>query len=293
MICGYFWGGVFLSADLHCHTKISDGSVGIDELIAIARRKGIDTIAVTDHDTFAGATRAKIIGERHGVEVIHGAEISAWDFKRGRLVHVLCYLCEHPARLEGMLNRTLENRRKAVTLSLQKIMRMYPITPEMVAKRAQGSTTIYKQHIMQALVDAGYADKIFGTLYQKLFNSRIGIARTHIDYPDVFQVLDLIHEAGGIAVLAHPAVYDSYELLLELAQKGLDGVECFYPRAKEDDPEVLAKIAKEYDLVMTGGTDFHGACTSSVNPLGTCLTPDDQLLKLKSKKQNLQKAKVV
>lgn len=67
---------IFLSADLHCHTRISDGSVGIDELVAIAKRKGLHTIAVTDHDTFAGATRAKIIGERHGVEVILGAEIS-------------------------------------------------------------------------------------------------------------------------------------------------------------------------------------------------------------------------
>lgn len=283
-----------MSADLHCHTRISDGSLGLDELIILAKRKGIHTIAVTDHDTFAGATRAKVIGQRHGVEVIHGAEVSAWDFKRDRLVHILCYLCEHPARLEGLFNKILDNRRKAASIALQKIMRLYPITPEMVAKRAQGSTTIYKQHIMQALVDAGYADKIFGPLYQKLFNNKYGIAKTNIEYPDVFEVLELIHQAGGVAVLAHPAVYDSYDLLPELAEKGLDGVECYYPRAKEDDPEVLSALAQKYDLVMTGGTDFHGATTSSVNPLGTCLTPDDQLIKLKKRKSaHLQKSKAV
>lgn len=85
-----------MSADLHCHTKLSDGSVAIDELVILAKNKGIPTIAVTDHDTFAGATRAKIFGQRHGVEVIHGAEISAFDYQRKRLVHLLCYMCEHP-----------------------------------------------------------------------------------------------------------------------------------------------------------------------------------------------------
>ena len=203
-----------MAADLHCHTKLSDGSVAIDELVILAKNKGIPTIAVTDHDTFAGATRAKIFGQRHGVEVIHGAEISTFDYQRKRLVHLLCYMCEHPARLEGLFGKILANRRKAVSIALQKVMRLYPITPEMVAKRAQGSTAIYKQHIMQTLVDAGYADKMYGPLYDKLFNWKIGIAKTNIEYPDVFEVLEQIHDAGGVAVLAHPAVYDTYALLL-------------------------------------------------------------------------------
>ena len=276
-----------MSADLHCHTKLSDGSVAIDELVILAKNKGIPTIAVTDHDTFAGATRAKIFGQRHGVEVIHGAEISAFDYQRKRLVHLLCYMCGLPARLEGLFGKILANRRKAVSIALQKVMRLYPITPEMVAKRAQGSTAIYKQHIMQTLVDTGYADKMYGPLYDKLFNWKIGIAKTNIEYPDVFEVLAQIHNAGGVAVLAHPAVYDTYALLPELAEKGLDGVEVYYPRARQDDEEVLGAIAQAYDLVMTGGTDFHGGSTSSVHPIGTCLTLDEQLLKLKKRKAAL------
>ncbi|HIQ80299.1 MAG TPA: PHP domain-containing protein [Candidatus Scatavimonas merdigallinarum] len=276
-----------MAADLHCHTKLSDGSVAIDELVILAKNKGIPTIAVTDHDTFAGATRAKIFGQRHGVEVIHGAEISTFDYQRKRLVHLLCYMCEHPARLEGLFGKILANRRKAVSIALQKVMRLYPITPEMVAKRAQGSTAIYKQHIMQTLVDAGYADKMYGPLYDKLFNWKIGIAKTNIEYPDVFEVLEQIHDAGGVAVLAHPAVYDTYALLPELAEKGLDGVEVYYPRARQDDLEVLGAIAEAYDLVITGGTDFHGGSTSSVHPIGTCLTLDEQLLKLKKRKAAL------
>ena len=71
-----------MAADLHCHTKMSDGSTGIDELIYIAKKKGVSTISVTDHDTFAGSTRAKIFGKRHSIEVISGAELSAYDYKR-------------------------------------------------------------------------------------------------------------------------------------------------------------------------------------------------------------------
>ncbi|MGN0550757.1 MAG: PHP domain-containing protein [Acutalibacteraceae bacterium] len=272
-----------MSADLHCHTKISDGSVAINELVLLAKNKGLDTIAITDHDTFAGTTRARIFGERYGVEVIHGAEVSAFDNKRGRLVHILCYMCKYPNRLEGMFSKILKDRQKAVTIALQKVMRMYPITPEMVAVRAKGSSSLYKQHIMQTLVDAGYTDKVYGDLYKKLFHHKYGLARTNIEYPDVYEVLQEIKSAGGVSVLAHPGVYDSYELLPELAQKGLDGVEVYYPRAKDGDEQLLTGIAKQYDLIMTGGTDFHGGCTSMVNPIGTCTTPDDQLARLKKK----------
>ena len=166
---------------------------------------------------------------------------------------------------------------------------MYPITPEMVATRAKGSTTIFKQHVMQTLLDAGYTDKIFGDLYAKLFNSKFGLAKTHIDYPDVFDVLDAIHQAGGVAVLAHPAVYDSYDLIPELIENGLDGIECFYPRAKATDDIVLTRIADKHNLIKTGGTDFHGGTTSKPCPIGTCLTDDRQVERIK--KLAIQRAK--
>ncbi|GHU82573.1 phosphatase [Clostridia bacterium] len=273
-----------MSADLHCHTRISDGSTGIDELVEIAKNKGLTTIAITDHDTFAGVTRGQVHGKKVGVEVLHGAEISAFDYTRGRLVHVLCYLCESPDRLEGLFQKTAENRRQAMNLALHKIMKIYPITAQMVAKRAVGSTTVFKSHIMQALMDAGYTDKVYGQLYQKLFNWRLGIARTKIEYPDVFEILELIHQAGGVAVLAHPGVYNSLELLPELAKKGLSGVECWYPRATEEEISRFVEIADAYDLIKIGGTDFHGCNSTGVHPLGTCTTPPDQLQRLKAKK---------
>lgn len=279
-----------MAADLHCHTKMSDGSVGIDEVVLLAKQRGLSTIAVTDHDTFSGSIRAKIFGDRNGVEVISGVEFSATDPATGRKAHVLCYLCDCTDRLEGLCKRTGDSRRQAAGVMIQKVMHMYPITAEMVVRRAHGSTNIFKQHIMHALIDAGYADEFFGTVFHRLFNSKNGLAYCPVNYPDVHDVIAQIHEAGGVAVLAHPGEYDSYGLLEQLASdREIDGVEVWHPRNKPGDEEKFTAVAKKYGLVMTGGTDFHGMYTTLKLPIGTCLTPDDQLEELKKRKALLSR----
>lgn len=283
------WTVIYVAADLHCHTKMSDGSTSIDEVIYLAKKRGVNVISVTDHDTFAGSTRAQIFGKRHSVEVISGAEISSFDYKRNRKVHILCYLCDNPNRLEGLFRQIAESRCKAAKIMMQKVMTLYPISPEIVSRRAQGSTNIFKQHIMHALMDAGYTDSIYGNLYNKLFHPRVGLAFADAEYPDVREVLERIHDAGGLAVLAHPAVYDSYDLLEELTDIGLDGVEVYHPRNNEGDEERLKKFAISHNLVMTGGTDFHGMYSHNVNPIGTYTTTDDQVEALKRKKTELVK----
>lgn len=278
-----------MAADLHCHTKMSDGSAGIDELVILAKKRGIPTIAVTDHDTFAGSTRAKIFGDRHGIEVIPGIELSAFDYERGRKVHILGYCCESPDRLIGLCKRTGDNRRKAANIMLQKVMRIYPISAEMVLRRAQGSTNVFKQHIMHALIDSGYTNEFFGPVFQKLFNSKCGLAYCEVEYPDVHDVIEQIHSAGGVAVLAHPNEYDSCELFAQLAaDKEIEGVEVWHPRNKEEDIPKFMAIAKANGLIMTGGTDFHGMYTTHPVPVGTFITPDDQLAALKKCKARMK-----
>ncbi|WP_101697673.1 PHP domain-containing protein [Clostridium minihomine] len=278
-----------MAADLHCHTRMSDGSIAIDELVLLAKNKGIGTIAVTDHDTFAGATRAKIFGDRHGVEVIQGIEISAYDNDRDRKVHILGYCCESPDRLEGLCKKIGESRRMAANIMMQKVMRLYPIPAEMVMRRAQGCTNIYKQHIMHALIDAGYTTEMFGSLFQKLFNPRGGLAYCPIEYPDVHDVIKQIHGAGGLAVMAHPGQYDGHDLMMELADSGeIDGIEVWHPvHKKEDIPQYVA-LARLKGLLMTGGSDFHGMYTSHPCALGAFLTPDEQLSELKKRKKLLK-----
>lgn len=269
-----------LFADLHCHTRISDGSIGITEVISIAKKIGLKSIAITDHDTFAGATRAQVLGKRYNIEVIPGSEISAIDNKRNSRVHILAYVCERTTRLQGMLAKTAESRKNAAAIMLQKIMQLYPINPAMVSYRAKESTNVFKQHIMHALMDAGYTGKIYSDLYNKFFDSKNGIAYTNIDYPDVFEVIEKIHYAGGVAVLAHPGRYDNYDLLKELIEVGIDGVEVWHPSNSEEDTRKLETIAKEHDLIMTGGSDFHGMYNKRPVPIGACTTPIEQIEKI-------------
>ena len=277
-----------MSCDLHIHSKISDGSLGIDEIIATARRRGLTTIAITDHDAVAGATRAGVIGKRQGVDVIHGVEFSAWDAQRGKKVHILGYLCDTPDRLEGLCRQVNAARRAAATEMVKKVLRYYPIVPESVVRCASGSTNVYKQHIMHALIDAGYADSFYGDVYKKLFDTREGCAYVPIEYPETRQVIDLIHSAGGLAVLAHPHTYHSEELMEELtADASLDGIEVWHHSNDPQQTEQLAAFAAEHGLLATGGSDFHGMYSSTLRSLGSYGAPDDivqTMLAYKAKK---------
>ncbi|MDR3178628.1 MAG: PHP domain-containing protein [Oscillospiraceae bacterium] len=266
-----------MESDLHCHTKLSDGSTTIDELIFLAKNKNVNTISVTDCDTFAGSVRAQIFGKKYGIEVIPGVEITAFDYQRNKSAHLLCYACEYPNRLEGLFKKIRDIRKKSSVIMLQKVIRMYPISPDMVLKRAQGSTNLFKAHVMHALVDAGYASSFYGNLYQKLFKKGSGLALVKSDYPEVRDVLKQIHSAGGVSVLAHPGFHENYDLLEELACLGLCGVEVWHPRNKEFSEKQIIDIAKKYNLIKVGGSDFRGMYMEKPNPIATCTTPKNQL----------------
>ena len=282
-----------MKADLHCHTKLSDGTLGIDDLIILAKNSGITTLAVTDHDSLAGTVRATIIGERHGINVIPAVEFSATDSKRKAKAHILCYLPDTPERLEGLCKSNSEKRKRAARIMVAKVANKFPVTPELIMKCATGSTNIYKQHIMQALMECGYTTTIFGDLYNMLFKkeSRINVLM-EAKYPEPVEIIKAIHEAGGIAVLAHPGFYNNFELLEELIPEGLDGVEVWHPENTAEQQEMLIATAKKHGLVMTGGSDFHGAFNMYPIRLGDYGPDEDhlnQLLSYKAKKRRKQK----
>jgi predicted metal-dependent phosphoesterase TrpH len=263
--------------------------MGIDNLIALAKKQGIKTIAITDHDCLAGNVRGKLIGERYDVKVIPGVELSAVDSKRGARVHLLCYMPDSPDRLEGLCRRNLLESKKASQFMMLKTAARFPITPEFIIKCASGSTGVYKQHIMHALMEGGFTDRIYGEVYDELFNpdNQGNILHTG-KYPEAPEVMKAIHEAGGIAVLAHPLLYNNYDLLDELIGLGLDGIEVWHPSCAEDDVVYLQQKAKKHNLLMTGGSDFHGMYGVGKTPLGACSTPEaqfDELMSYKSKKR--------
>lgn len=281
-------------ADLHCHTKLSDGSLGIEELITLAAGTGVSTIGITDHDSMAATLRGKVIGERHGVRVIPGVEISCVDPQTGRNVHLLCYLADHPDRLEGLCKRITLARRRAGQYMVLRAAKRFQLTPEFILRSTAGSTNIYKQHIMHALMDAGIADSIFGDLFEELFiRPGENNIKVPIKYPDCRDVLREIHEAGGIAVLAHPYEYNSLHTMADLTELGLDGVEVYHPSADRERTASLLEYAQKNSLLVTGGSDFHGFYNKRRVTVGSYGIGDaevDALLNYKTRKKRREAA---
>ena len=265
--------------DLHCHSKLSDGSTSLEDIVFYAKRAGLDALAITDHDTLAGASRAQVLGKRYGITVIPGVEISTFDPDTQRRVHILCYLPLKPDRLAGLLSRTLEQRRISGEQMIQKVSLLYPVTREHILRYAAASNSIYKVHIMQALLDLGYDTSIYGQLYAQLFSDSGGSCLVKTAYPSLEEVLQTVKQAHGIAVFAHPSVYRSMELVRRLAPSGfIDGIEVYHPRNTEEDQQQLLTLCRQNGLLITGGTDFHGSYASRrANPLATCVTDEENL----------------
>ncbi len=279
-----------MSGDLHCHTKLSDGTLGIEEIIALAAKRGIEMIAITDHDCLAGTVRAKIIGERNGVKVIPGVELSAIDERTDKNVHILAYLFDSPDRIEGLCHSNSLARKKAGQYMMLKAAKRYPVPTDLIMKCAAGSTNLFKQHIMHALMQCGYTQTIYGEVYDDLFDKDKPMSVfVQPKFADVFDVIAAVKEAGGISVLAHPALYNNFDILDELVAAGLNGVEVWHPTCSKDNEEWLIAYAKKNKLLMTGGSDFHGMYNHGVWSIGDYVTPKQQLSELLNYKTKIKR----
>lgn len=279
-----------MKADLHCHTTISDGSLGISDVIRQADRNDVRCLAITDHDSLASLSRSAVLGKRYNVTVIPAAEFSAFDGARKKKVHILCYMPAKPDRLEGLCLRTSNGRMELGKRMAVKVLDKYPITLESILRYSAGSKAIYKCHIMHALMDYGYTTELYGDVYDHIFDAKDGICAEEVSaeadfYPDVHFVTTLIRASGGISVMAHPKVYDSFDLLEELTASGeIDGVEVWHQSADENDRKQLREFADAHRLIVTGGSDFHGFYNHYAIQIGSNLTPDEQLNRILSHK---------
>lgn len=271
-----------MQGDLHTHTDFSDGSIPIEKLPRMAAAAGLTHIAITDHDTFLSCDYAMENLHQAGITLIPGIEISAWDAKRGRKVHVLCFAPRRTEALEQHFLRMAESRNRQQKGSIGKLVRLYPfIDAGDVEMLAAKSGVIFKAHIMRTLREYALTDAIYGDLYRKLLG-RNGLCRTGESYREpVENILRWAHEANAVVVLAHPGVYDSMDLACELARDGMiDGVEIDHPGNSAEVREQLRRLAQEYGLIVTGGTDYHGMNSDRVCPVGECCTDSLQLQRL-------------
>lgn len=277
--------------DLHCHTNISDCSLSIEEVILTAKNNGVEHLAITDHDTTVGLHTALEIGKVVGVNVVPGIEISAFDDKRDRRAHILGLYVnpDHPS-LQILCQPLVEKRHLTSKRMVEKIIKAgYNITWEHVQEYAKDGSGVYKQHIMHALIDKGYTDSVYGTLYKNLFSrgnetTKPGLAFMPIEYIPVQDAIKAIREAGGVPVLAHPGQFDNFEGVKEWVETGLAGIEVNHPLHQEKDRQKAKELAIKYQLIQTGGSDFHGFYSDTQSTIGSYTTDLAEFQKLITRK---------
>lgn len=281
-----------MKVEFHCHTNISDCPLSIHEVMSLAAEQGVTHLAITNHDTTKGLNEAIELGTKFGIEVIPGIEISGFDFDRGRRVHILGYFIEpgHEA-IESICRPLIKQRHEASKEMVQRLISAgYEITWERCLELADGGTAVYKQHIMHALIEAGYTDSIYGPLYKKLFHrgqngEHAGIAFIPMEYLDAKKAVRAILRAGGVPVLAHPGQYGNFEKVPELVEAGLQGIEVWHPLHHEQHEKQAEQLAGEFNLIMTGGTDFHGDYGEKPVLLGSKSPGVETVAKLRARKE--------
>ncbi|MFA4132095.1 MULTISPECIES: PHP domain-containing protein [unclassified Brevibacillus] len=246
-----------LMADLHTHTKASDGTCEPAENVRLAKEAGLAALAITDHDTVAGIPEAMEAARALGVEIIPGVEVSSVG--KGQDIHVLGYFVpyEDPA-FEERLFRLRETRHERNQLLIARLQELgIDISLEKVYRRKQGTDkNIGRPHIAEELMELGVVSTI-----AEAFDKYLGKGgAAYVNPPRITpqEAITLIKEAGGVAVLAHPGLYDDDELVQELIAFGLDGIEVNHPDNDEVQKMRYSKWAAQYGLVVTGGSDFHG-----------------------------------
>lgn len=274
-----------MKADLHMHSTISDGAMTIHQLRDYGKLIGLDYMAITDHDTTKNFSLVEQVFEGSGITPLKGLEISAYDYKRDKKAHILGYFIKDLETMEYFLQPLIAAREAAAKEMVATIQKEgYPITWNLVKSKAKDATNVYKQHIMDVLMDLGYAETLKGRLYNELFSKehdgKQGVAYREFNYFDAGQAVEKILECGGVSVLAHPFGYKNHELIPELIARGLMGLEGNHPSHSQEERAAIENLCKQHQLIMTGGSDFHGRFEGHINPLGNALTSQDNLVKL-------------
>lgn len=256
--------------DLHIHSTASDGALTPAEVVARAAALGIAVIAITDHDTVAGIDEAVEAGRDLGVRVIPGVELSAGIDGRG--VHVLGYHIDHTREaLSVELARLRAVRIERAAHIVDSLASSgLDLSMHDVLDAADGGA-VGRAHIAQVLVSAGHASSV-----SDAFARLLGSGRPHyVPKPvgSLAQVVGWIHDAGGVAVLAHPALSEVDDLIGSLAGHGVVGIEAYHASHDRPTRERYVALAREHGLICTGGSDFHGD-QSDGNPLGSADVPD-------------------
>ncbi|MFC7442213.1 PHP domain-containing protein [Laceyella putida] len=239
--------------DLHIHTRASDGIYSPTEIVEKAFTLGLQTIAITDHDTLEGVSEAVKASQHIPLSVIPGVEIrTRW---RKRNVDLLGYNIKDSRRLQHNLRAIQLEREERARKIIEKFRQLnMPITLEDVKRQSQDGV-ITRPHIAKAIVAKGYLYSVRDVFYHYLGDGR----PANIDLTGISleEGITMIHDAGGVAVLAHPYYIKNPTHIEEMISLGLDGLEVWHREHRPRDVNKLIHLAEKHHLFVTGGSDFH------------------------------------
>lgn len=274
-----------LRADLHLHTTASDGELSPGDLLSLAARRGLDCIAITDHDTTAGVETALQL-QQSDIQILTGLEFGcapSTDEEKLSDIDILAYDFDplHPG-LHQALKRLREHRKKRGKAIISRLRELgVPIQWHDVSALAAGES-IGRPHIAQALLEFGYVSS-----YEEAFERYLRkgapayVPRWRLTEA---QSIALIHDAGGVAVIAHPGkLFQLERRILALIPHGLDGIEIIHPQHNRETTALLRRLAQQHDLLMTGGSDFHRPYVNGEITMGRYLAPPDCIQSIQSR----------
>jgi hypothetical protein len=258
-------------ADLHLHTYHSDGTRSPREVIDLARERGLDIVAISDHDNIAGYFEVKHYADEQDVTLIPAAELSCgYD---GADIHILAYAFNtFDERIDERLRTFREVRQRRGQQIVEKLRSLgYDISFDRVEQLAAGGA-IGRPHVARALVERGYVSSI-GDAFDKFLGSGkpayVEKARFSIE-----EAVALIHDAGGVLSVAHPTLYPGHERIVPaLLDAGIDAIEIFHPDVDEENRERYRNLARFRGKFVTGGSDDHGTA-KEVETIGTIRVPE-------------------
>ena len=244
--------------DLHIHSTASDGTCTPAEIAALAARQGLAAIALTDHDTVLGYPELQEAAAALGLETVPGIEIST---KYGGAVHILGYYIDpHSPALEPVLNWVVRDRDER-NEKMCALMAADGLPVSYAEMKRRFGEVIGRPHFADILVELGLASSVrdaFDRYVEK--GQKYYLPRNFLS---IERSIEIIREAGGVPVLAHPFQYKLddaglRELIEHCMESGLQGMECRYSGYSVEQSKYLGRLAEEYGLIKTGGSDFHG-----------------------------------
>ena len=242
--------------DLHVHSNYSDGTLSIEEIIALAKEKGLSQIAITDHNILTGSINASKISD---IDFVIGTELSVGY--HGSEVHLLGYFPfeSNYKNVQFVINEGEAYKKVAILEMIENLNAMgFELDVTELSKYSKG--IINRVHICMAMMEHGYISTI-----KEGFNDYIGDhceAYVERETVSIREAAKAIHDDGGIAVIAHPYEYeedlkDIDSFLIDI-MPSIDGIECYHPSANGEQSEHLKEIALAHGKIVTGGSDFHG-----------------------------------